>query len=147
MTAPKTIPHRPFSAPAVGEVFTVSHPFVRDTFTEYERADDGEFDAVDVATWRPGTRVENRHSPVWTGEDVPDPTDVADALGEQVLTVVGVYKPGRFPTRVFYERQWRDPDGKMFGKTKCRMTTVPAFRRLVAGYRVAFEVAQPAGVR
>lgn len=126
--------------PAIGEVFTVPHPFVRDTWTKHDEDQDG-ITSHDVPTWRPGTRVEIRHSPIWTGEDVPDPTDVADAMGAQIVTVVGVYRPGRFPTRVFYERQWRDPDGKHFGKRKCRMTTVNAFRTLTSGYRVPFELA------
>ena len=127
------------SAPAIGEVVTVSHPFVRDVYTKHEQDEDG-WCGIEVPTWRPGTRVENWHSPIWTGEDVPEPTNVADGVGAQILTVVGLYKPGRFPTRVFYERRWRDPDGKEFGKAKCRMTTVPAFRTLCAGYRVPFEM-------
>lgn len=36
---------------------------------------------------------------------------------------------------MFYTRTWIDPDGKAFGKTKCRVTTVPAFRTLAHGYR------------
>lgn len=131
--------------PAIGEVFRVPHPFVRGTFTQYDEDEDG-FSSSEIQTWRPGLRVENRHSPIWTGEDVPDPTNVADAIGAQILTVVGVYRPGRFPTRVFYERQWVDPDGKMFGKRKCRMTTVPAFYRIVAGFRVPYELVDPADV-
>ena len=125
--------------PAIGEVFRVPHPFVRETFTDYTLDEDG-VGAQELPTWSPGLRSENRHSAVWTGEDVPVPTAVADALGAQVLTVVGVYRPGRFPTRVFYERQWVDPDGKVFGKRNCRVTTVPAFRRIVGGYRVEFEL-------
>lgn len=126
---------------AIGERFEVRYPFVRDTYTEYEQDAEGG-GSFEAPTWKPGTRVENWHSPIWTGEDVPCPTDVADAIGTQILTVVGVYKPGRFPTRVFYERRWRDPDGKEFGKTKCRMTTVPAFRALASGYRHPFEMAK-----
>lgn len=126
--------------PAIGEVFRVPYPFVRGTFTDYTIDEDG-VGAQELPTWSPGVRVENWHSP--TGEDVPVHTAVADAMGAQTLTVVGVYRPGRFPTRVFYERQWVDPDGKVFGKRNCRVTTVPAFRRLAAGFRVEFELVSP----
>lgn len=121
--------------PAIGEVFTVPHPFWRGSYTRHEQdghGEDAEWTSETLDTWRPGTRQEHR--------DEQDDVCVADAMGAQVLTVVGVYKPGRFPVRVFYERVWVDPDGKTFGKRKCRATTVPAFRRLVAGYRVPFTL-------
>jgi hypothetical protein len=50
--------------------------------------------------------------------------------GRQILTVVDIYKPGRFPTRVFYTMKWVTPDGK--GGLK--MTTVDAFRRRALGF-------------
>ena len=55
-------------------------------------------------------------------------------MGSMVLTVVDVFKPGRYPARVFYTRQWIDPDGKVFGKSALRMTTVSAFLRRTRGY-------------
>lgn len=117
---------KPTKAPAIGEVFTLPYPFAR---AEYP------FDGEDVPTWKPGTRSENRHSAVWTGEDVPVAYSVADAIGTQVLTVVGVYQPQGFPTRVFFTRSWVTPEGKAFGNRKCRATTVSAFGTLTGGYR------------
>lgn len=126
------------AAPAIGEVFTVPHPFVRDTWHGLDMDEAGIREHA-VPTWRPGTRAEESADPnAYYGEQ--SVVNVADAMGAQELTVVGVYRPGRFPTRVFYTRQWRDPDGKSFGKTKCRISTVPAFRAIVAGYRVPFEM-------
>ena len=119
------------AAPAVGEVFTVPYPFVQDTWVEHYDGEDGP-ETDEVPTWKPGVRSES----VDVGME-------ADAIGAQILTVVGVYRPGHFPTRVFYSRQWRDPDGKVFGKAKLRITTVPAFVGLTRGYRHPFELRKP----
>lgn len=125
--------------PEVGRVFEVPYPFIKDTWIEHYDGEDGPM-TDEIPTWRPGTRAEscdvgNAYSHIERWAE-------ADAMGAQILTVVSVHKPGRFPTRVFYTRQWRDPDGKTFGKTKCRITTVPAFITLIAGYRVAFELSE-----
>lgn len=120
--------------PAVGEVFEVAYPFRRDVRTEHYVEEDGAGFA-EVPTWIPGVRNED------VGQGVVE--CFADAMGAQLITVVGVYRPGRFPTRVFFERQWRDPDGKVFGKSRCRQTTVSAFRNLTRGFRVPFELVAP----
>jgi hypothetical protein len=36
-------------------------------------------------------------------------------LGFAKFTVQGVFKPGRYPTRVFFTRAFTDPDGKTLG--------------------------------
>ena len=46
-----------------------------------------------------------------------------------------VMLPGKFSSRVFYVRRWRDPDGKEFGKPRLRVTTTAAFAKLTKGYR------------
>ncbi len=76
-----------------------------------------------------------------------DADAVADAIGKQRLTVVGTYKPGTFPTRVFYVRKWVDPDGREFGKKACQTTTVNAFTALRRGYRHPFTMAEKGGAR
>lgn len=63
----------------------------------------------------------------------------ADGLGAMVLEVVKIVAlPGSFQTRIFYVRQWRDPDGKVFGKRRLRVTTKSAFSKIAKGYRHDF---------
>ncbi len=113
-----------------GAVIEVGHPFIRAPYT----AHDGEGGNFEVIGWRPGTRAEQ------TSPD--DGEDFADATGTQILTVVSIHKPGRFPMRVFYTRQWRDPDGREFGKAHLRVTTMQAFQTLIKGYRWPYEIAE-----
>lgn len=112
---------------AEGLIFRAPYPFIRDKVTLMD--EDG---YSEVATWRPGVRAE-----------MISPEDAgmfADAVGEIILTVVSVHKPGRFPTRVFFTRRWRSPAGREFGKGACRCVTVEKFRRLAKGYAHEFEV-------
>lgn len=131
-------------APEIGCVFEVPYPFVQDTWTDHYDGEDGP-EVDEVPTWKPGTRQESCD----VGNDYSqiDHWSEADGMGVQVLTVVGVYKPGRYPTRVFYSRQWRDPDGKVFGKMKLRQTTVSAFAALTRGYRHPFEMKETTSAR
>lgn len=118
---------------APGLVAEVPYPFVRSTYQEIDE-DEGGVTFNERPTWKPGTRFED----VGHG----DVECYADAIGRMVLTVVDVHKPGRFPTRVFYTRQWIDPDGKRFGKTgKLHIATVDAFRRRAGGYWHEFTMA------
>ena len=73
-------------------------------------------------TWVPGWDYEpdgpESMAPVWNGE------------GHEIRTVVSIHTPApRYPTRVFYTRRWRDPDGHEFGRAGLRITTAAAFRR------------------
>lgn len=110
-----------------GAVFEHPYPFVRDEYHGLEA--DGPFTAK---TWRPGIKME------------PEPPDgfwaVADAMGKRRLTVIDVFKPGRFPTRVFFTQTWIRPTGREFGKPKLRITTLAAFRSSLDGYRHPFDV-------
>lgn len=116
-----------------GQIVVVPHPFVRDTFTVHESDGDG-WSSYEKPTWKPGTR----------GEMVPpdDSEMVADGMGSQILTIVSIHKPGRFPERIFYTRRWRDPDGKEFGKGALRIKTAQAFARMARGYRHEFRLDQ-----
>lgn len=105
----------------VGMVIAADYPFVRESIT----LDDEDGSQV-RESWRPGCVhefEENRRSS-W-----------AHGVGLMILFVVSKFKPGKYPERVFYTRQWRDPDGKTFGKAKLRITTTTNFRSLCAGYR------------
>lgn len=115
--------------PIAGEIYRVRYPFVRCDVTLC-----GEDGPYETKSWRPGVNIELCGP--W-GED----TDiVANGEGEMILTVVDVHKPGRFPTRVFYTRQFVSPDGHTFGKRGLRMTTVDAFKRRAAGFKLAYDV-------
>ncbi len=118
-----------------GQVFQFSYPFVRDVFSEMD--EDG---VSESPTWKPGARFVNTPT---GGTDT-----LADGIGQQILTVIGSYKPGKYPLRIFYTRQWRDPSGKVFGKGSLRIKSQAAFTNLLSGYRHEFELternAQPA---
>lgn len=117
-----------------GAVFSAAFPFVRAMFDAYP--EDGFGLPEEKETWRPGTDSD------FDGCD--DFVSVADGVGSVIYTVVDTHKPGRYPTRVFYTRQWRDPDGKVFGKNKLRITTQQAFRRLIQGWRHEYQLSENA---
>lgn len=108
--------------PQPGEIFEHAYPFVHSTYTEMD--EDG---CAEVPCWKPGVRFENTYH--------GDTDSIADGTGKQIITVVDSFKPGRFPTRVFYTRRWVNPDGKEFGKGLLRIAAIQSFRTLVRGYR------------
>ena len=118
------------------QTYTVAgYPFVR--YVASLVGDDG---CYQTEGWRPGCTREE--------DDIGEPAYqswayVADGIGSMVLDVVAIFKPGRFPERVFYTRRWIDPDGREFGQTgKLRIATTGQFRRLLKGYRHQFEVCE-----
>lgn len=113
----------------IGRVYVGHCPFYRET-VDLWTGDSGEGDWGPVEVWRPGVE--------WERDDNGDADACAGGVGAILLTVVSVHKPGKYPTRVFYTRQWRDPDGKVFGKTNLRVTTQDAFRRMAKGWRHDF---------
>ena len=117
MSAPRWKSFKP------GNEIINDYPFVRTTYAQCD--EDG---CSDVSSWKPGVDYELRPP---HGDDADA---VADGVGKQILTVVDVYKPGRFPTRVFYTVQWVTPDGKRFGKGGLKITTLDAFRRRANGF-------------
>lgn len=115
----------------IGQVIEVAHPFVRGTYEAHEADEDG-YSSYEKSTWVPGVRMK----PVY-----PDDCEsVADAMGAQILTIISIHKPGRFPERIFYTRRWRDPNGREFGKSNLRFKTTQAFRWLARGYRHEFRL-------
>lgn len=108
-----------------GDLFEAPYPYFRQMVTLPPDDPEGT-SMVEVQSWCPGTQAVHEYP--------DDVSSVADALGAMLLTVIDVHKPGRFPARVFFTRQWRDPDGKVFGKAGLRITTVPAFLRRTKGY-------------
>jgi hypothetical protein len=119
---------------ASGDQFAVPYPFSRDTYTVHD-TDEETFTSTEVPTWRPGTRPDE-------GATYCDA--VADGMGAMLITVVSVHKPGKFPTRVFFTRRWRDPDGREFGKGKLHIRSQAQFRFLIGGFRYDFEMADKA---
>lgn len=112
----------------VGARFEIPYPFIRATYQSVDGNEQDGWDVQDVPTWKPSVRNEDE-----SGEGYV--TAFADAIGVMVLTVVSMHRPGRFPLRVFFTRTWISPDGKPFGKNRCRMTTAPAFRSLLGGFK------------
>ena len=112
------------SAIETGAVFSVPYPFSHTTVDL--PSGDPEAPYSTFKSWKPG--------PYWEQCEGGDFDAFADGVGAMLLTVIDVHKPGRFPARVFFTRQWRDPNGKVFGKGALRITTVPAFRRRIKGY-------------
>jgi hypothetical protein len=116
---------------ASGRIITVDFPFVLSTYREpYWGPDD--VNPEPVKCWKPGIEWE----PAGPGDCVA----VARGMGKMVLTEVSRHKPSKYPERVFYTRRWIDPDGKVFGKPKLRITTASAFARMCNGYRQPFQV-------
>ena len=116
----------------IGETYATPYPFVR---REVELPPDSP-DATGMATtmsWVPGVEREHYHHE-------SDADAYADGLGEMLMTVIDVHKPGRFPARVFYTRQWKDPSGHVFGKAGLRIVTAEKFRRLRKGYQHEFDL-------
>lgn len=110
-----------------GDVFEVEYPFVKEPDPEHDFLD-GPWDP-----WKPG--IEHLMC-------APDDVEAfADALGKMVLTVIGVYKPGKYPTRIFFTRKWVSPSGKEFGKGGLKIATTPKFNRLRSGY--GFDYIKP----
>ncbi len=110
-----------------GDVLRIKFPFLREWYDFYD--EDG---PCKGKTWNPGVRREL--------VDPGDAVTIADGEGEMVLEVVGVFKPGRFPTRVFYTRHFIDPDGNKFGKSKCHIATLGSFHKRAKGYAVPYII-------
>ena len=110
---------------APGAVFAVRYPFLRDNFTKTDWDGDG-VSEITLRTWKPGCGY-RPHAP-------DDVEPFCHAEGQMELTVIDVHKPGKYPARVFFTRQWVGPDGKRFGKTALRIMTMPAFKRRAAGW-------------
>lgn len=125
-------------AVAVPEVYEVRYPFVRDVYAQWDSDESGS-GCVDVPTWKPGVRNEDVYP--------DDCIAVADGEGLMRLTVISRHRPSeKYRERVFYTREWVDPDGHAFGKKALRMLGAQAFKRIASGFRVEYEIAKPKSV-
>ena len=115
-----------------GDVYLVAYPFARFMATTYDMDGPSEF-----ISWKPGVTFRA------CGYYGDESEAIANGIGSMTLTVVSVHKPGKYPERVFYVRQWTNPDGQSFGKTNLRVTTTQAFKRLASGYRHDYRVDEP----
>lgn len=114
----------------MSETYTFDYPFVLADYTHYD--EDG---PVETKSWRPGVSNQFVH---------PDDFEpVAHGIGKQIVTVVSRHKPGRYPERIFYTRQWEDPKGRVFGKKRLLVKTTPAFKRLISGYQYGYRLVAP----
>jgi hypothetical protein len=110
-----------------GDVFRVKYPFIRCEVDVPDPDPEG-FLFVTIKSWKPGVElVQQPPYGDWSEAQ-------CDGEGFMVLTVVDVHKPGRFPSRVFFTRNWIDPDHKAFGKGGLHIMTQQAFKRRAAGY-------------
>lgn len=77
-------------------------------------------------TWVPGWKA---------GETYYGERNWCEGWGAELRTVVSIHRPGKYPERVFYVRQWRDPDGRVFGKKGLRIVASRDFRTWATGRR------------
>lgn len=121
--------------PPSPEVYEVRYPFVRSTYSRFDVDEEG-FGSVDEPTWKPGVRNEDVYP--------DDCIAVADGVGLMRLTVVSRHTPSpKYRERVFFTREWVDPDGRTFGKKTLRMLGAQAFKRIATSFRVEYEMAKP----
>lgn len=76
--------------------------------------------------WIPGVRL---------GAIPPDDCyAIADAVGSVHYKVISTHKPGKYPDRVFYVRQFTRPDGERFGRKGLKVCTLKKFIKLTHGW-------------
>jgi len=108
-----------------GQSFSVPCPFVRDVFSEWDEG--GESRSL---TWKPGI--------VWEPCGPEDVEPIAHGIGAVIYNVIDVHVlPKPYPTRVFFVRQWKRPDGKIFGRKNLHIMTLGTFRSRLRGYLFA----------
>lgn len=112
------------------KTYAVEYPFCRDKVVLCD-----EEGSYTEDTWRPGTRQMNDNNGEWS-----EHWTEADAMGKMLLSVVSIHRPGSYPARVFFTRQWEDPDGKVFGRKKLHIKAQSAFNRMLKGYRHEFTL-------
>ncbi len=110
---------------APGQVWRKATPFLVE-----DRVVCDTFGQRTVKSWRPGIRW----IPVSPDDSEPD----SDGEGVEVRTIASYVEIAGEVPRILYRRHWVDPDGKVFGNPKMRMTTPSAFSAWIndtAGYR------------
>ncbi|MGI9298599.1 MAG: hypothetical protein ACR2QC_11990 [Gammaproteobacteria bacterium] len=115
----------------VKEPIEVEYPFVYEEVTMIDEEGD-----YKIMSWRPGVLKEEQREDAGHGHFFP--IKLCHGMGKMIITQIATAQlPGRYWNRVFYLRQWRDPDGKVFGRKTLRMTTDRVFKDLCSGYRHA----------
>ncbi len=107
-----------------GKTYEVECPFVRSIYEHW----DEDNNLTKVPTWHPGVD--------WEMSGPDDLQAVADGVGSVTYNVISVHAlPKPYHTRIFFVRQWIDPDGKQFGKRKLMIFGIQAFRRRIICYK------------
>lgn len=105
--------------PKAGDIFTVPYPFRWGDITLHDPEDGREYTKQG---WIPGCADRFVH---------PDTSElIYHGIGEMILTVVSVHKPGKYRERVFYTRKFKTPDGVVFGKDHLRIKVIYSFKKL-----------------
>lgn len=113
-----------------GKVFEITYPFTLDAANLMEHDGLGY-----VESWCPGTRQ------VTAGPYGESTENWAEGEGQMILTVVSTHHPGApYRERVFYTRQWRDPDGRIFGDKSLRNKGKSAFMAMTKGFRYHYDI-------
>ena len=112
----------------IGKTYSVKYPYIRVEVTLFDDPDG----PYTIESWQPGVRDEFC---------APDDSEaVADGEGEMLFTIVDIHKPGDYPERTFYTRKWKDPDGKVFGKSRLHIKSTTAVDRLLRGYGYEYRL-------
>jgi hypothetical protein len=111
--------------PIAGDVIEREHPFTRMI---------GAFEDLEFSRWRPG---------VWGNEfnGIDDFYPFAHAAGRVEYVVRAVCPVPGFPMRVFYTRQFTDPDGKILKRSGLICHSIGPFRMKVSRFSGRFDFA------
>ncbi len=115
------------------ESHVVPYPFIR-CVADGGEGDGEDYRRIEFLSWRPGIQYR------CIGYYGDDSEGYANAMGKMHLTLVSTHKPGRYPERAFYTREWESPDGHLFGKPGLHIATSEKFLRLCKGYQHDFVV-------
>jgi hypothetical protein len=109
-----------------GDVFERKHPFtwVVERHGEPDR---------DTERWRPGA---------WETKYIPPDDACAICHGEGTVkfTVVSVHTPPKYPTRVFFTRQFFMPDGKPYASSRLKNCIIAKFSKDIKAFPFLYEV-------
>ncbi len=125
-------------APTAETAIAVDFPFVRTVGQRY--CDDRSTGPDDrFLSWRPGIDWQPSGSPYAYGDE--EHGAVANGMGKILLTEIDRHElPKPYQARVFYTRQWQDPDGRVYGKKQLRIITAGGFTSLCNGWRHEFAL-------
>lgn len=134
MSASRDLAHAAGVKLESGKTYAAWFPFKREKYRPHPEPEnpgvwDGKYvDQPERDTWVPGWTTEA------CGSDGGDTSYGWRGDGAMLLTVVSLHKPGpTYPERAFYIRQWRDPDGRVFGKNNLRCISSRALLSWLVG--------------